>query len=141
MTNRGVVVEEDMGADLSMAAVDIMAVMVVDAEDLAGAATTVAVDADIMVGAEATTRIRMEVINKVKVMDTNMMRKDITRNNNIIKLDHHSTSKGIPTTTWGQLGTVAILLQRHSVSTSVCALQEGIIAQGSSLKGQAFRHL
>ncbi len=113
---KGVLVEEDLGADVGVAAVDIMATVVADTEDMAGAATTVAADA--MVGAKATTRTKMEAINEVKGIDTIMMSKDTIRNSNIIKLDHHSTSKGSPTTTWGQLGTVAILLQCCPVSTS-----------------------
>ena len=106
--------------------------MVADSEDLAGVATTVAADADIMVGAKETTRIRMELIKKVKAMDTIMMDKDTIRNSNIIKLDHHTKSKGSPTTTWGQPRKVAIPIQNRPVSTRVCASQ-GCLAEMASL--------
>ncbi len=120
---------------MGAAAVEIMAVAAADAEDLVGTATMVAAGVDIMVGSKATTRIRMEVINKVKAMDTIMMNKDTIRNSNIIKLDHHPTSQGSPTTIWGQIGTVAIPIQRCPVSTIVCA------SQGCLVETTSFRHL
>ncbi len=71
-TTRGVVAEMDTRADKDVDEVNIMAFGVADTDDLVGAATMVAVDADIMVGAEATTRTKMEVVNKFKGMDTTL---------------------------------------------------------------------
>ncbi len=132
MTTKGTAADVDMGADAVADVGDITAAVAADAEDLAGVATTVAAGADIMVGVKVINRFRMEVINKVKVMNTIMTNNDTIRNSNIIKLDHHPTSKGSPTTTWGQPGMVAIPIQRHPVSTRVCALQ-GCLVETTSL--------
>ena len=124
MTTKGVVADADMEADVVVAVVDIiMAVTAADADIIeADAVTTVAVDTYVMVGAKATTRIRTEIINKVKARDIITANKAIIKNSNINKLDHQPLNQGNPTITLVQPGTSAILLKCHPVSTRVCVL-------------------
>ena len=94
----------------------------------ADAATTVtaAVDTmlDIMVGVKATTRIRTEMIDKVKVRDITIANKAIIKNCNTNKLDCQPLNQGNTTTTLVQPGMGVILLTRHPASTRVCILSE-----------------
>ncbi len=100
MTTKGVVADADMEADVIVAMVDTTAAAVAGVDIMeADVATTVAavVDTmvDTMVRVKATTRIRMEIIDKVKARDIITANKAIIKNSNINKLDHQPPNRGI----------------------------------------------
>ena len=140
---KGVAADVDMEADAVAAVVDTTADVAADVEDMADAATK---GAATMVGVKttikSTTRTRIKEISKVK--DTTTMSKGTIKTTKLLQLGHLQLvhlkiNLGIPTTTWGLEGQDHHHLKRHPVTTTMCALQGGIIVPGVTRETTSLR--